>query len=624
MEKKKARKENKVAEYKRLKREIKRQIRSEKREWLEKECSKITAANEHRKSKEVFQQICKVKGQSIHIQNQCVKNKEGKTLTEKEEILSQWHNYGKELFDIGPSCAEPNLSTPDIEPIPLFTETMAAIRQLKKGKSPGLDNIPGELLASSGHSGHQALHRLCVRVWETRQWPTDWKLQEFVMLHKSGDVKDCNNYRTIALISHASKILLIIILNRIKQKVEFELSDCQAGYRSNRGTVDMLFILQILIEKIRGTSEEAFITFIDYSKAFDSVSHQHLFNIMVDMGFPKHLVSLIASLYENQKATIRWNGEHCEYFNINKGVRQGCILSPHLFNVYTESVMREANIDDLGISIGGRNLTNLRYADDTALLAKDITDMKKVLNSVDEAGKTVNLKLNAKKTKVMHINGKEVPPDIQVNDTNLEYVENFKYLGSVKTNDGTCLQDIRTRIAMTKQKMVQLNNIWKDRGIPVKLKLKILRCLIWPVLLYGCEAWTLRKEESNKLRAAEMWLYRRLLRVSWKDKRTNESVLNELSVERQILQEIDKRRLRYIGHANRSTSTNLMSTVLMGKVDAKRRKGRPPINYIENVVKASGLSGMQELMHLSRERETWRDLVASHGAPNTDTGDGAR
>ena len=89
---------------------------SEKKQDTEKECSKITAANEHRKSKEVFQQICKVKGQSIHIQNQCVKNKEGKTLTEKEEILSQWHNYGKELFDIGPSCAEPNLSTPDIEP----------------------------------------------------------------------------------------------------------------------------------------------------------------------------------------------------------------------------------------------------------------------------------------------------------------------------------------------------------------------------------------------------------------------------------------------------------------------------------------------------------------------------
>ena len=186
------------------------------------------------------------------------------------------------------------------------------------------------------------------------------------------------------------------------------------------------------------------------------------------------------------------------------------------------------------------------------------------------------------------------------------------------------MQDIKTRIAMTKQKMVQFNNTWKDRGIPVPLKLKMLKCLIWPVLLYGCEAWTLRKEEADKLRAAEMWLYRRLLRVSWKDKRTNESILTELSLERQIIHEIDRRRLRYIGHANRSTSTNLMSTVLMGKVVAKRRKGRPPINYIENVVKTSGLSGIQELMHLSRERETWRDLVTSHGAPNVDDGEGAR
>ena len=101
------------------------------------------------------------------------------------------------------------------------------------------------------------------------------------MLHKSGDPKNCNNYRTIALISHASKILLIVILNRLKNKVESEVSDCQAGYRSGRGTIDMLFILQILIEKVRNTKEEAFITFIDYDKAFDSVQHQHIFQTML-------------------------------------------------------------------------------------------------------------------------------------------------------------------------------------------------------------------------------------------------------------------------------------------------------------------------------------------------------
>ena len=510
MEKKKARKENRRLEYKNLKSEIRKQIRKEKREWLERECAKLTAANEHQKSKEIFQQISKIKGQNIYIQNQCVKNKEGKTLTEKEEILDRWHTYGKELFD-SKEKSKPNQKTFEPEPKPLFEEVSSAIKQLKKEKSPGLDNIPGELLTCSGGSSYQALHHLCVKVWETCQWPTDWKLQEFVMLYKSGDIKDCNNYRTIALISHTSKILLIIILNRMKGKVEAELSDCQAGYRKNRGTVDMLFILQILIEKIRNTTDEAFITFIDYSKAFDSVSHQNLFNTMNDMGFPTHLISLLSNLYDEQKATIRWNGEHCKYFDINKGVRQGCILSPHLFSIYTEAVMRKSDIDDMGIKIGGRNLTNLRYADDTALLANDVTSMKRILYRVDTAGKSANLKLNAKKTKVMHVNGSSAPPKIQINKTDLEYVTHFKYLGSIKSNDGTCLRDIKSRIAMAKQKMVQLNNIWKDRGIPLVLKIKLLKCLIWPVVIYGCEAWTLRKQETDKLRAAEMWFYRRLL-----------------------------------------------------------------------------------------------------------------
>ena len=86
--------------------------------------------------------------------------------------------------------------------------------------------------------------------------------------------------------------------------------------------------------------------------------------------------------------------------------------------------------------------------------------------------------------------------------------DSFKYLGSIKSSDGTCLKDVKTRIAMAKQKMLQLNNIWKDRGVPNSLKIIILKCLVWPVVMYGCEAWTLRKEEEKKINAAEMWFYR--------------------------------------------------------------------------------------------------------------------
>ena len=511
-EKSKAKKQGKTEEYKKLKTEVRAKVRRDKAEWLEKECAKITEANMERKSKKLFDQIKKVKNTSSRSNNsQCsINDKNGKTLTEEVVVLERWHEYGSGLFETKDSQhAAEYMYFEDTEPEPLLEEVTAAIDQLKSGKSPGLDGIPAELIKKAGAACKAALHYLCLVIWRTCIWPEDWKIQEFVMLYKKGNSKDCGNYRTIALISHTSKVLLIIILNRMRKKVEEELSDVQAGYRSNRGTIDMLFTLQNLIEKIRNTEEEAFIIFIDYSKAFDSVKHHRLFEIMLEMGFPKHLVALIAGLYDHQKATIRWNGEHTAFFGINKGVRQGCILSPHLFSVYTEQVMRNADINFLGIKIGGRMLADLRYADDTALGADNITSSKRMLHRVDTSGEKEGMSLNVPKTYYMHIKGKNSLEDenieIKVKGSTLGKVPDFKYLGSIKSADGTCTKDIKARIAMGKSKMTELNNIWKDQSIPYQLKVKLLKCLIWPVVMYGCEAWTLIKEDENKLEAAEMF-----------------------------------------------------------------------------------------------------------------------
>lgn len=628
-EKSKARKTNKQDEYKRLKKEIRKKIRRDKVEWLQQECSQITDANVERNSRKLFSQIKKLKPSGGNIQSQSLNDKNGIVLSDTKKVLMRWKEYGTELFQKGQDDPErpPPITFETEEPEPLLEEVRAAVHQLKTRKAPGLDNVPAELLKNSGEMGIKALHSICCKIWTTCQWPKDWKIQEFVMLYKSGNMKECNNYRTIALISHASKVLLIIILNRLRGKVEEELSDCQAGYRTNRGTVDMLFTLQLLIEKVRNSVDEAFIVFIDYSKAFDSVKHQHLFEIMTKMGFPRHLVALIASLYTDQKATIRWNGEHSDCFGIEKGVRQGCILSPHLFSIYTEQLMREADIEDMGIRIGGRNITDLRYADDTALLADNITSTRRILHKVDTAGRKTGLKLNAKKTKVLHIKGRnsqsEEHTKVKVDGTNLETVKQFKYLGSIKTDDGSCTQDIKVRIAMAKQKMVQLNNIWKDRGIPNVLKVNILKCLIWPVATYGCEAWTLKKDEEKKINAAELWFYRRLLRIQWTEKRTNNSVLEELAVKPELLSKINRRKLNYLGHANRNTRTNLMATVLQGKVEAKRNRGRPPISYMASITANSGLS-LSDVVHKSRDRQEWRATVARLGAATIDPGDADR
>ena len=188
-------------------------------------------------------------------------------------------------------------------------------------------------------------------------------------------------------------------------------------------------------------NSQALITFIDYSKAFDSISHVQLFDIMLELGFPEHIVALLQSLYIDQTAVIRWNGSTTETFPIGKGVRQGCILSPHLFSLYTESVMREAEIHDLGYNIGGRNISNARYADDTALIAQSPMEMQQLLDKVNTAGAQRLLKLNVKKAKLMTIG--DVPDDIniRVNNDPVEKVKQFKYIGSLKSTDGDCSKE---------------------------------------------------------------------------------------------------------------------------------------------------------------------------------------
>ena len=221
----------------------------------------------------------------------------------------------------------------------------------------------------------------------------------------------------------------------------------------------------------------------------------------------------------------------------------------------------------------------------------------------------------------MHVNDINTAEDIIVDNSSLEYVGNFKYLGSIKENNGSCSKDVKTRIGMAKQKLVQLNNIWKDRGIPVALKIAILKCLVWPVVLYGCEAWTLKQDDCNRIKSAEMWFYRRLLRVSWTEKRTDDSILEELGATRELLNVVQKRRLRYVGHALRNTKTDLMTTVLQGKFAGKRRRGRPVTTYVSNIVKSSRLS-LHTMSQMSRDRDEWQALVASAGDPIDEHGDG--
>ena len=196
---------------------------------------------------------------------------------------------------------------------------------------------------------------------KSQQWPQDWKRSVFITIPKKGNAKECSNYRTIAFISHASKVMFKILQARLQQYVNREVPDVQAGFRKDRGTRDQLANICWIIQKAREFQKNICFCFIDYAKAFDCVDHHKLWKILQEMGILDHLTCLLRNLYAGQEATVRTGHGTADWFQIGKGVCQGCILSLCLFNLYAEYIMRNAGLDEAqtGIKIAGRNINNL-------------------------------------------------------------------------------------------------------------------------------------------------------------------------------------------------------------------------------------------------------------------------
>ena len=197
--------------------------------------------------------------------------------------------------------------------------------------------------------------------------------------------------------------MLKILQVRLQQYVNLELPDVQAGFIKGRGTRDQIANICWIIEKAREFQKNIDFCFIDYAKVFDCVDHNKLWKILKEMGIPDHLTCLLQNLYAGQEATVRTGHGTTDWFQIGKGVCQGCILSSCSFNLYAEYIMRNAGLEEAqaGIKIAGRTINNLRYADDTTLMAESEEQLKSLLMKVKEKTEKVSLKLNIQKSKIM-------------------------------------------------------------------------------------------------------------------------------------------------------------------------------------------------------------------------------
>ena len=383
---------------------------------------------------------------------ECIKDKNGNILFEEQTIKQCWTEYIRELYDNLERGGKPikfnnNFSGPETTK----RKVREAISSMKNGKAVGPDEMSAEVIKALGDSAVNMLHDLANTIYETGEIPEILQKSVFITIPKKIGVTECENFRTIAIMSHVIKILRKICVLRMKNKIHPEIAEEQYGFQPDKSTRNALFFLRILSERAIERQQDMHICFIDYKKAFDRLKHEILLKKLQEVGIDDKDLRIIQNIYYEQKASVQVGNAETETIPIKKGVRQGCITSPDLFNLYQEMIMR-VTTNIAGIKVGGININNIRYTDDTALIATSQVNLQRLVDRVVVESTAYGMEVNVKKTECMVMTKKESIPEctITIKGEMVKQANNFIYLGSNITSDGRCVTEVKCRIAQAK------------------------------------------------------------------------------------------------------------------------------------------------------------------------------
>ncbi|VDO89009.1 unnamed protein product [Schistosoma margrebowiei] len=292
------------------------------------------------------------------------------------------------------------------------------------------------------------------------------------------------------MLSIPGQVFKRVLLNRMKDAVDAQLRDQQAGFRKDRLCTDQIATLRIIVEQSVEWNSSLYINFIDYEKPVDSVDRRTLWKLIRHYGVPEKIVNIIQNSYDGLHCKVVHGGQLTDAFQVRTGVRQGCLLSPFLFLLVVDWIMKTSTSEGKhGIQWTARNqLDNLDFADDLTLLSHTHEQMQMKTASVAAVSASVGLSIHKGKMKVLKFKTKNNNP-ITLDGETLENVQSFTYLGSIIDEQGGSDADVKARIGKARTAFLQLKNIWNSKQLSINIKVRIFNTNVKAVLLYGAETW---------------------------------------------------------------------------------------------------------------------------------------
>lgn len=540
------------------------------------------------------------------------KNKPKEQQTRKD-LVKIASNFYEELYD--GKCtdnknyeksSETGDSNQEIQPFH-GAEIIKRIEKLKKEKSPGADNIPNEALILGRHILLGPLTTLFNKILENQEIPINWARSRIILLYKKGDPEDINNYRPISLLPTIYKLFAMCVEKRIEPTIEKNQPAEQAGFRQGYSTIDHIHTLDQIIEKHVEYQQKLYIAYIDYAKAFDSISHKSIWDALEQQNLQSTYINIIKDIYRKSTSRVKLDRQGPE-FNIRRGVKQGDPLSPKIFIAVLQNIMKDLRWDKKGINIDGNNLSNLRFADDIVLFAKSSKQLQEMLIELNVASENIGLQLNTSKTKIATNSTKDT---IIINQTTIEYVESYKYLGKEISFQSTRhLDEIERRINMTWKKYWSNKEILKSK-LPITLKKKVMDSNLLPCLTYGAQTWIFNKKNMSKIRTCQRAMERSILGIKIMDKQNSAKIRQKTKVI-DALQHALRLKWKWAGHIARSSADRWAKRATTwkgpGGPGAKRKKGRPTARWVDDIPEVAG----GDWMKAATDRKKWRQLEEAY------------